>query len=111
MDYNAKRWQKKREKILRRDKYMCKESERFGKAREAETVHHILPVEFFPEYAYEDWNLISLKSAVHNTMHDRNTRALTKAGMDLAKRKIPPAIFRKIMENGERARGLFPTLK
>ena len=48
--YHNKRWEKKRAAILARDGYMCRESRRFGKAVQADTVHHIFPVEFFPQY-------------------------------------------------------------
>ena len=78
------RWERKREHILRRDKYRSKLSERYGKLVQADTVHHILPVEFFPEYKFTDWNLISITGADHNTLHDRETHRLTKEGMDLA---------------------------
>ena len=44
MDYKSKRWIHKREAILRRDKYQCQLSKRYGKIRQAEVVHHIFPV-------------------------------------------------------------------
>jgi 5-methylcytosine-specific restriction protein A len=83
MDYKGKRWLKKRDKILRRDEYLCQESKRYGKTEAATTVHHIYPVEFYPELAYTDWNLISLSDSKHNTMHDRDTHELTDKGKAL----------------------------
>lgn len=88
--YQSGRWEKKRAGILKRDRYMCQHSKRFGKRIEANTVHHIYPVEDYPEYAWCDWNLISLSAKVHNAMHDRSTRKLTKMGIELMERtKIP----------------------
>ena len=90
MDYNSKRWQAKREAILRRDKYLCQYFKRFGKNREAEHVHHIYPADEFPEYAFEDWNLISLSKEAHNMMHERTTGALTIEGKKLQERVKRP---------------------
>lgn len=88
--YDNKRWKKKREKILKRDGYLCRESKRYGKRVEATTVHHIYPVEEYPEYAWCDWNLISLSQPMHNAMHDRSTGALTALGREWTRRVSPP---------------------
>lgn len=90
MDYKSKRWQTKREAILRRDKYLCQYFKRFGKRKEAEHVHHIFPADQFPEYAFEDWNLISLSKEAHNLMHDRQTGELTAEGKKLQERVKKP---------------------
>ena len=70
--------------ILRRDKYKSVLAARYGKSIEAEVVHHILPVEFFPEYAFCNWNLISVSIDEHNKLHDRSSHRLTDAGIELA---------------------------
>lgn len=80
MDYKSKRWKRLRERILRRDDYMCQVSKRYGRRVEANTVHHIYPADEYPEYQWKDWNLISLSAEAHNAMHDRNTNELTAAG-------------------------------
>jgi len=84
--YETKRWKRKRELILRRDGYQCQLSKRYGKLRSADTVHHIFPLEYFPEYAWKDWNLISLSKAAHNACHDRDTHELSQIGVELLKR-------------------------
>lgn len=84
--YKSKQWERKREHILRRDKYFCQLSLRYGKAIEAKHVHHIFPIEYYPEYRLCDWNLISLCNAQHNKLHDRETHKLTRAGLDLLMR-------------------------
>jgi len=78
--YKTKRWERRRAAVLRRDEYLCQESKRYGKTEEATTVHHIYPVEQYPELAFEDWNLISLSEANHNRMHVRNTGEVTELG-------------------------------
>lgn len=93
--YNTKRWKEKRKKILKRDKYMCQESKRYGKRIDADTVHHIYPYEEYPEYAFCDWNLISLSFKEHNSMHDRTTNKLTAKGEALKLRTIPPPRYKK----------------
>lgn len=78
--YKSAKWKRKRTKILRRDEYMCQESKRYGKTEPATTVHHIYPVEFYPELALTDWNLVSLSDKQHNAMHDRTTHEITELG-------------------------------
>lgn len=85
-DYNSLKWKRLARMVMRRDGYMCQLSRRYGKAVPAEVVHHIFPVDEFPEYAYEPWNLIALSRKMHNTLHDRNTDALTAEGVALMRR-------------------------
>lgn len=95
MDYNSKRWQRLREKILKRDNYMCQYSKRYGRRVPANMVHHIYPAEVFPEYQWCEWNLISLSNEAHNMMHDRDSHQLTDIGVSLQKKinrqGYPPA--------------------
>ena len=79
--YRSKAWTRKRENILRRDEYRCQEAKRYGKHREAVTVHHIYPLAEYPELALMDWILLSLSNEYHNRMHDRNTGRITSAGL------------------------------
>lgn len=79
--YKDKKWQRKRLYILRRDGYKCQESKRYGQYSEATTVHHIYPLEDYPEISFEDWNLISMSGERHDTMHNRVTGKLTEKGM------------------------------
>lgn len=88
--YHSTRWKRKQAKILRRDGYRCQESRRYGVTAEATTVHHIWPVEDYPEYAWADWNLVSLSGEKHNAMHDRATRQLTALGEWWRMRHTPP---------------------
>lgn len=85
--YNTARWERKRNQILRRDGYRCQICKRYGRLRSAEHIHHIYPIENYPEFAYENWNLISLCKVCHNKMHDRDTHQLTAEGEAL-KRKV-----------------------
>jgi 5-methylcytosine-specific restriction endonuclease McrA len=78
--YKSARWKNKREKIMRRDQYLCQECKRYGRTTAAQTVHHIHPLEQYPELALVSANLVSLCSACHDAMHDRTTGALTEAG-------------------------------
>ena len=49
-------------------------------------VHHIFPVNEYPEYQYQEWNLISVCKSTHNMFHDRNTDELTDIGKELLRR-------------------------
>ena len=86
MDYTGKRWLRLRERILKRDNYQCQYNKRYGRLIQANTVHHILPVEQYPQYQYCEWNLISLSKEAHNIMHDRDSHELTDEGLKLQER-------------------------
>lgn len=86
MIYDETKWKSKRVSILRRDGYQDQVLKRYGKLVQAEIVHHIFPVEEYPEFAYEDWNLTSVSVSTHNKLHDRITNELTEAGIELLRR-------------------------
>ena len=86
--YKTQRWERLREKILRRDEYRCQECKRYGRLTQGTTVHHIFPREDFPEIRWEPWNLTTLCAECHNAMHDRNTKELTEKGRALVTRAI-----------------------
>lgn len=81
--YDSPKWDHVRKSALRRDSYMDAYAKRYGKAKAAEIVHHIMPREEFPEYQYSLWNLISVTRVTHNSFHDRETDELTEAGREL----------------------------
>ena len=87
--HNSKRWRKKAHDTMRRDKYQCQYAKRYGRNEPAECVHHIYPVDEYPEYAYCSWNLISLSDKSHNMMHDRTTGRLTAIGIALQSKVEP----------------------
>lgn len=104
MDYNGKRWKQKRELILRRDKHLCREHQRYGKRIDATMVHHIYPALEYPEWEFASWNLISLCNDCHEAMHVRITGELTDKGKALQKR-TPPSLERLREGMGYRERG------
>lgn len=67
--YTSKAWQKKRQAILKRDNYLCQRCKRYGKNVQATVVHHIEPLDEYPELRFDSKNLISLCSACHNQAH------------------------------------------
>lgn len=69
MNYNTAKWERKRSSILSRDNYICQHCKRYGRIRQATTVHHIKHAEEYPELAYDNKNLVSLCNACHNKMH------------------------------------------
>ncbi len=89
-DYKARRWERLRAQVMRRDGYRCQLSKRYGKSVPADLVHHIYPVDEFPEYAFEAWNLVSVSRAAHNKLHDRDSDKLTAEGVALMRRTVPP---------------------
>lgn len=81
----SKKWKRLRKSVLARDGYMCLYCKRFGKRIQADHVHHVLPREFYPEYRYTPWNLISLCKTCHDSMHNRTDRTLTDQGKELVR--------------------------
>lgn len=91
VDYKSRRWRRLRERVLRRDRYLCRESARYGRLVPADTVHHIWPAGLYPEYAWCAWNLVSLSAPAHNAMHRRGSEALTELGESWRRRTPPPS--------------------
>ena len=109
MDYKTRRWQKKRQSILARDRYQCRQCRRYGLAVPATVVHHAWPAEDYPEFAWEDWNLVSLCAGCHGAMHDRDSDALTELGLSWRRRVAPLLLPPAENPLGDRGAGLFPT--
>lgn len=88
--YKTTKWKHKRERILRRDEYLCQECKRYGKTTPATTVHHIIPLAWCLIYnialALSSSNLISLCDKCHDKMHDRTSDKLTALGLSWVKR-------------------------
>lgn len=95
MDYGSTRWKKKRQKILRLDKYLCQIERQYGRKVEAKIVHHIYPAKEYPEYEWCDWNLISVSHKGHELLEDRNTGQLTELGEKLKAKTTPGVDWRK----------------
>lgn len=95
MDYSKGKWKKKRLKILRLDKYQDQVARMYGKIEEAVIVHHIYPAEDYPEYEWEDWNLISVSTKTHNKLENRQTGELTELGKWLQSITKPGEDWRK----------------
>lgn len=84
--YNSRRWERLRGSVLIRDEFIDQIQKRYGRRVQANTVHHIFPREWFPEFAFCEWNLISVSAKTHNQLHDRETHKLTNKGFELLKR-------------------------
>jgi 5-methylcytosine-specific restriction endonuclease McrA len=67
--YHSRSWKKMRAAVLRRDGYRCQRCKRYGRLRQATTVHHIKHLDEYPELAMEPDNLVSVCAACHNELH------------------------------------------
>ena len=67
--YQSSKHRAWREKVLRRDKYLCQECLRYGKKTPATHAHHIKFREDYPELQYVVSNGQSLCAACHNAKH------------------------------------------
>ena len=94
-EYSGSKWKNKRIHVLRLDGYKDRVAAMYGRTMEATIVHHIYPAEAYPEYAWCDWNLISVSMATHNKLENRTTKELTKLGRELMERTIPGINWRK----------------
>lgn len=93
--YKSYAWRHKRERVLRRDGYLCCECRRYGRSTPATTVHHIEPLKDKPELRLEGSNLISLCNKCHEQMHNRDTNTLTPLGVEWVRRKNHGVIKRE----------------
>ncbi|MFD1899973.1 HNH endonuclease [Enterococcus termitis] len=78
--YKSKRWIKKKNHILKKYEYTCQQTLRYGTTVDAETVHHIYPLELYPELSLVDWNLLPVTNEAHNTFHSRKDHSITAKG-------------------------------
>lgn len=83
--YNSKRWRKHAAAIMSRHNYIDQVQRRYGRIIQAEMIHHALPLDDFPEYAFSDFNLIPVSRATHRSLHN-DDGSLSIAGIDLARR-------------------------
>lgn len=67
--YKHKKHKEWREKVLRRNKYLCQECLRYGKKTPATIAHHIKPIDEYPELKYDINNGKALCLACHNKLH------------------------------------------
>lgn len=94
--YREKRWMFKRKSILLRDKYTDQVRYRmYGERIDADIVHHILPINDYPEYKYESWNLIAVSRATHNKLHKSNGD-LTELGEAVVDMFVPDSVKKEI---------------
>lgn len=78
--YHNPKWLSLKQSVLAENKYMCQVCKQKNKMIPAEQVHHIFPIENYPEYKLQRWNLIPLCLPCHNAMHNRFTGELSKNG-------------------------------
>ncbi len=96
--YKTKEWERKREVILRRDNYQCKQCSRYGKVAGANTVHHIITLQVRPDLKLNNKNLVSLCESCHEKMHNKFNFELSKLGEKWKERTL-----RKYPELGNQA--------
>ncbi len=73
--YTGAQWKRLRESVLRRDGYQCRRCRRYGRTRQAVTVHHVKPLSEYPELACDRNNLISVCRSCHNALHPEKGRS------------------------------------
>ena len=77
----SKKWEKFRDKIMRKFDYLCQGSLRYGISVAAEMVHHIFPVDEYAELEFVEWNCLPLTNKKHNTFHDRKNDKIINQGL------------------------------
>lgn len=80
--YHSKQWTRLRASVLRRDGYRCQVCRRYGRIRQATTVHHIEHLEDRPDLAMDPANLISVCAQCHNRLHPEKALVRARARRD-----------------------------
>lgn len=83
----TKKWEKFRDKMMRKSDYLCQESLRYGLSVQAEMIHHIFPVSEYPELEFVEWNCLALTNRKHNTFHDRVNDKVVAQGIYWQKKR------------------------
>lgn len=78
--YNSKEWKELREKVLRRDKYLCQECKAKGIYKAADEVHHVFTISTRPDLKLDSRNLISLCKLHHLQHHNHLNSELSELG-------------------------------
>jgi len=76
--YHTAVWQRVREAVLTRDNYLCQRCLKRRRLQPANTVHHIKPLDKYPELALVMDNLISLCSTCHNQIHTGDAKEVSE---------------------------------
>jgi len=69
--YTSTKHKEWREKVLRRDGYLCQECKKYGRNIPATHAHHIKSRDEYPELQYRISNGISLCAQCHNKLEPR----------------------------------------
>lgn len=83
--YDAPKWRRTAARVMSHYNFVDQVQKRYGKLEPAEVVHHALPLEDFPEYAFTPHNLIPVSRRTHRGLHN-DDGSLTAAGVDVARR-------------------------
>lgn len=67
--YGTSKYKAWREKVMKRDKYLCQECARYGRRTEATVAHHIKHLDEYPELRYSVANGMALCAACHSKAH------------------------------------------
>jgi 5-methylcytosine-specific restriction endonuclease McrA len=76
--YHSKAWRRVRRVVLARDRYRCKPCWRRNQLTVANTVHHIKPLDEYPELALTLSNLESICPSCHNREHPEKGKPKSK---------------------------------
>jgi len=79
--YKTNAWKRLRIQALNRDHWLCRECLRQGRIRTAKEVHHIKPLEDFPELGLRLDNLESLCHDCHEATKDRSRKTVAVPGV------------------------------
>ncbi len=69
--YGKGSWKRARMQALNRDHWLCQECLRQGRVRTAKEVHHLKPLELYPELGLELSNLESLCRECHEATKEK----------------------------------------
>lgn len=83
--YNAAKWRNCAARALSRANFRDVIAARYGRIEQAEMVHHALPLDDFPQYAYDPRNLLPVSRKTHRGLHYDDGR-LTAEGVAAARR-------------------------
>lgn len=79
--YKSRKWRQFRQAVLARDEYQCQECKRYGRLKQADTIHHIKHADTDPDLFFVLGNCVSVCRECHNRLHPEKAKGKMRGNL------------------------------